>query len=243
MKKIIIIPLLILSCLILISNDESFKNNSKNNSMSADITEGGRLYDNWFGVRENIKKPNTVHPKYPKEGKASNKPLNTWRCKECHGWDYKGKDGAYSSGSHFTGIKGLTHLQDQPIVDIKKKLEANHVEFNSVLTVEDRNKITLFLSKGIFDMKKDIDPKTKIVKQGNPINGKSYFQTLCAQCHGQTGVEAEDMPDLRKLSLKNPWESLHKILNGQPGKEMPALGALDKQISIDILAYLQKVEK
>jgi len=24
---------------------------------------------------------------------------DTWRCKECHGWDYMGVDGAYGSGS------------------------------------------------------------------------------------------------------------------------------------------------
>ena len=32
---------------------------------------------------------------------------DTWRCKECHGWDYAGKDGAYGSGDHRTGIVGV----------------------------------------------------------------------------------------------------------------------------------------
>lgn len=240
MKKLIAIGLItIASCLILTAKDKD----TKKVSVIAEVAEGGRLYDKWFAVREELKKPKTVHPKYPKDGKASKKPANTWRCKECHGWDYKGKDGAYASGSHFTGIKGLGHLQDKSSLEIKKMFEAKHAEYKTVLSDEDKNKISLFLSKGIFNMDKKIIAKTKLVKSGNSAKGESYFQTLCAQCHGQTGMEVKDMPNLRKLSLKNPWESLHKILNGQPGEEMPALGALDKQISIDILAYLQKQVK
>ncbi len=36
---------------------------------------------------------------------------------------------------------------------------------------------------------------------------------------------------------------MHKILNGQPGADMPAMRALDMQISVDILAYLQTLPK
>ena len=28
--------------------------------------------------------------------------------------------------------------------------------------------------------------------------------------------------------MGNPWEVMHKILNGQPGEQMPALRALDR---------------
>ncbi len=38
--------------------------------------------------------------------------------------------------------------------------------------------------------------------------------------------------------MGNPWEVMHKILNGQPAENMPGLRALDPQITEDILAYI-----
>ena len=66
---------------------------------------------------------------------------------------------------------------------------------------------------------------------------------FAAACHGLDGKAEDEAPPLGKLSNKNPWETMHKILNGQPGEEMPALRALDKQITVDILAYLQTLPK
>ena len=68
------------------------------------IARGGRLYDKWFGENK-AEKPTGNHLAYPADGKY--KDDATWRCKECHGWDYLGKDGAYSSGKHATGIVGI----------------------------------------------------------------------------------------------------------------------------------------
>ena len=53
------------------------------------------------------KAPEQSHPLYPADGEYAAKPKANWRCKECHGWDYKGRDGAYAKGSHYTGIKGI----------------------------------------------------------------------------------------------------------------------------------------
>jgi thiosulfate dehydrogenase len=44
-----------------------------------------------------------------------------------------------------------------------------------------------------------------------------------------------------KLANDNPWEVLHKVINGQPNEEMPALIAFDIQVAIDVLAYLQRL--
>ncbi|MDI6800760.1 MAG: hypothetical protein QMD01_01690, partial [Thermodesulfovibrionales bacterium] len=71
----------------------------------AQLVMGGVLYDNWLA--ELRVKADKTHPSYPAEGKQ--KGAATWRCKECHGWDYKGKDGDYSKGNaRYTGIKGIT---------------------------------------------------------------------------------------------------------------------------------------
>ena len=63
--------------------------------------------------------PKGTHPAYPKAGKQ--KDSTTWRCKECHGWDYKGLDGAYAKGSHFSGTKGV-----RGVADIDRVLEIAH---------------------------------------------------------------------------------------------------------------------
>ena len=67
---------------------------------------GGMLYDKWYAV-VGAEAPTTSHPLYPADKKYAQKPKSNWRCKECHGWDYMGADGAYSSGKHATGIKGI----------------------------------------------------------------------------------------------------------------------------------------
>src|SRR3989337_2040312 len=70
---------------------------------TADASRGGLLYDKGWKVN-GVAEPTGNHPLYPTVGQKSG--ADTWRCKECHGWDNKGKDGAYSSGSHFTGLNG-----------------------------------------------------------------------------------------------------------------------------------------
>jgi len=57
--------------------------------------------------REQGRKPTADHAAYPHKGGKYGKDVS-WRCKECHGWDYKGKDGSYASGAHATGIKGIS---------------------------------------------------------------------------------------------------------------------------------------
>ena len=79
------------------------------------IAEGGRLYDKWW-AEYNLEKPSTTHPAYPKAGKKTG--ASTWRCKECHGWDYVGKDGRYSSGSHYTGFEGVWDQRSEHMEDV-----------------------------------------------------------------------------------------------------------------------------
>ena len=50
-----------------------------------DIARGGQLYDNWMDVLE-LDPPPGRHPAYSAAGQKDG--AATWRCKECHGWDY-----------------------------------------------------------------------------------------------------------------------------------------------------------
>ena len=205
------------------------------------IAEGGRLYDNWIKITDADDPPMTTNPAYPKEGKK--RKATTWRCKECHGWDYKGKIGAYAKGSHFTGVAGIRSsdgADPAKIVAILK--DKNHGIKKEMMTPDEMKKVALFVSKGQVDMDKFIDPKSKAIK-GDKAKGRDYYETLCGNCHGLDGNKIKDMVAVGKVASGNPWETLHKMLNGQPDEKMPALRALPTQISVDILAYAVTLPK
>jgi thiosulfate dehydrogenase len=205
------------------------------------ISRGGQLYDKWWAVLEHDA-PAQTHPAYPATGKK--KGADTWRCKECHGWDYKGVDGAYGKGSHRTGIKGVRGAQGidpARIIEILK--DETHGLTEDMLPSSGMEKLALFVSLGQIDMDRYIDRATKKAR-GDALRGAQFFQTICANCHGYDGKEMnfsdEDEPEfVGTVAVDNPWEALHKIRFGQPGFPMVALGVLEVQSQVDILAYIQ----
>jgi len=201
-----------------------------------DIAHGGLLYDNWLKISQGTPPAKGTHPSYPKQAKK--KGSATWRCKECHGWDYKGKDGAYRKGSHFTGIKGIREAVGKDVDVIVAVLKDDtHKLTDEMMSADDFNSLALFVSQGQVDMDKYINPETREVK-GNLEKGAGYFNTICARCHGLDGRKIKDMKvTIGKVANANPWETLHKIRNGQPGEEMPALRALPVDIALDALVY------
>jgi len=202
---------------------------------------GGQLYDKWWAVTE-ADAPQTTHPAYPAAGKK--KGAATWRCKECHGWDYKGKDGAYAIGSHYTGIKGVRGVAGADPERIHAILmNDTHGFTERTMPHSAMEKIALFLSKGQLDMDRYIDRATKAAR-GNPRRGAQFYQTICAVCHGFDGKEInfkdEQKPEyIGTVAQENPWETLHKIRFGQPGVGMVSLTVLDVEDQVDILAYAQ----
>jgi mono/diheme cytochrome c family protein len=70
------------------------------------LSGGGILYDMWWAVT-GADEPTGDHPLWATQNTNTRTGPDTWRCKECHGWDYRGADGAYGSGSHFTGFVGV----------------------------------------------------------------------------------------------------------------------------------------
>ena len=67
--------------------------------LSQDIIQGARLYDNWYAAL-NVLPPAGNMPIWARQTTNSRSGGDTWRCVECHGWDYRGSFGAYGSGSH-----------------------------------------------------------------------------------------------------------------------------------------------
>lgn len=205
------------------------------------ISRGGQIYDNWISALE-ADSPQAAHPSYPAAGKR--KGADTWRCKECHGWDYRGKDGAYSKGSHFSGVKGIRNWVGRNPADVVKVIrDGTHQYTESMISAKAADKLGLFVVLGQIDMDQYIDRASKAAR-GDPARGARLYQTVCSICHGFDGREInfKDEPKVEYIGTianDNPWETLHKIRNGQPGVAMVALSALSIQDQVDILAYAQ----
>jgi len=208
-------------------------------SLDYSIARGGRLYDKWF--KENDTPAQKVaNPAYPDQRKSKGKKGDDWRCKECHGWDYLGKDGSYSEGSHFTGVKGIRGAENMKADEIATILsDKNHGYTDNMLSDKDVQDLANFVTQGQIDMDVYIDRATKVA-QGDAKKGQAYYQTVCGGCHGLDGRAMDDLI-LGQVANKNPWETLHKIRNGQPDEEMTALRAFDIQISVDTLKYIQSL--
>ena len=201
------------------------------------LMRGGQLYDKWYKVID-ADAPKDPHPLYPADKEYAKKAGSNWRCKECHGWDYKGKDGAYAKGKHHTGIPGIAGKDGADPSAVKAILSKPPHGYGDKMDAADLDALAMFVTSGQVDMGAYIDASSKRAK-GDPARGKAAYDTLCAQCHGADGKMIEDMKPMGALAMGNPWENLHKILNGQPGEQMPALRALDIQIAVDILRYTQ----
>lgn len=105
---------------------------------------GGQLYDKWYAVT-GAKAPDTMHPLYPSSGNYAAKPKSNWRCKECHGWDYRGADGAYKSGKYATGIKGIDGAADLSADQIIALLKAPEHAYGDKLSGADLQDLATFI--------------------------------------------------------------------------------------------------
>lgn len=205
---------------------------------------GGRLYDNWFAELK-VRPPKRIHPSYPKTGRK--KGSSTWRCKECHGWDYKGKEGNYSSGSHTTGIRGIRAMVGKDPILVEKILrDSTHAYTPLQLSPIAVKALAAFVVNGQIDMSDWIDEKAKA--KGESGRGRVFFRTLCAICHGIDGQKMNfgtqiDPEYIGTVAKYNPWEVLHKIRNGQPGELMISLRALTLQQQADLIAYEQTLKE
>ncbi len=208
--------------------------------IESSMARGGLLYDKWYKVID-ADEPAESHPSYPADKKYADKPGANWRCKECHGWDYLGVDGAYASGSHASGIKGINGASGLPTATIIETLKGDAHGYGDLLNDQDMADLANFVSQGQVDMNPYIDQASKAPK-GDAVKGEAYYNTICAKCHGFDGKLPEDMKPFG-AQMGNPWEVMHKILNGQPAEQMPALRALDHQVTADIMSHMVSLPK
>jgi mono/diheme cytochrome c family protein len=244
---------------------------SDETDLDSELALGGRLYDKYWKELE-LEEPAGTHPSYPNTGKKEG--ATTWRCKECHGWDYKGAKGAYSSGSHFSGIKGIWQARNLTEIQIREVLESDSHKYDEVLDAPNLNLLVQFVKRGQVDMDKYINFSSK-QSLGNANKGYTSYKRYCVACHGDEGTSlnfgSPSKPEyVGYIANKNPWETVHKILNGHPGaimdrdqmhssmgmmqhhqkgrqgmwQKMPAMrDRLSEAEVSDLLAYLQSLQK
>jgi len=206
----------------------------------ASVANGGRLYDDWL-VHSGGQRQALPHPSYPPKANFANVANETWRCKECHGWDYKGDQGQYAKGNHATGIKGIRALANADPAKTMAVLQSSSHYFGAVLKYRDLQDLANFVSYGQIDMDTMIDPKSGL-SRGDAAKGQPHYRTMCAGCHGAEGRFVAKR-HLGKVSREDPWHRLHNMLNGHPDDTMPALRELDPKVTQDILAYIQTLQE
>ena len=223
----------------------------------ANLAYGGLVYDKWW--RASFQNPlptqpaaDSIHPLYPSTLNPMVGP-DTFRCKECHGWDYLGSEGVYgdAASTHYTGIKGITSVT--PTYNYNSDIEIwtflhdgdspagliDHA-FGDILSDDDIYNLTRFVLTVREELLVDngpanfIDPDKTI--NGNTLNGANLFASNpveggagCAdfRCHGPNGDFIFLKAPIGKLAQDNPWEVLHKIRFGQPGSMMVGITALN----------------
>lgn len=214
------------------------------------IAAGGKLYDKWWKAVPGVKEPAGDHPLWATQTTNKRKGLDTWRCKECHGWDYLGKDGVYGSGSHKTGFPGVMTAQAKSVDQLKAALKGStnpKHDFSSALDDAALTNLAIFLKHGLVDLKPVIDGKAKKPLRADAAHGKQ-LAAGCAMCHGPEGKKLNfgkpDQPEyVGTIAKDNPWEFLHKVRMGQPGSNPAMPSGVEMgwtlQDVLDILAYSQ----
>lgn len=218
----ILLAVLISAVLAACGGSSSTKNKNPTNTptpASAEILiQGGLLWDNVWDAKD-ATPSTTPNPLYEMRladpstnQKVTQDPENTWRCKECHGWDYKGKDGAYGEGSsHFTGFDGLLSKTSTLSLDYIKRYVRDGVTTPTgimhdygvsgpQLSDTDIEALATFiLGGGILDTDLYIFPRNSVFAKAGKCdqgNGQALYETgapktvtNCASsgCHGIDG--------------------------------------------------------
>ena len=214
-----------------------------NETIDDEVAKGGRLYDK-FWSELSIDPPSDDHPLWARRPDLESNErsgADTWRCKECHGWDYKAVAGAYGSGSHRTGFPGIlgTARSTDEIADLLAKEVATSPSahgYGSIegITDDDLRALAAFVTRGTLDTTQVIDGAGRFT--GSATAGKELFMgdfgviDGCVECHGEDGLSIPGDDDgftdfVGKIAGENAAEFQHKVRFGQPGTDMPSYAA------------------
>lgn len=246
MKRLLKAAMLLL-VLILIGTSLAYASETRKDM--PDLVVGAQLYDKWYAVL-NVSPPEGNMPIWSRQSTNTRSGADTWRCVECHGWDYKGVEGAYATGSHKTGFPSLMILvpqmtREEIVNHLKGGKDPQH-DFSAYLDDFSLQQLALFLKEGLMDDSEYIDSASLKVINGNVEHGKQLFQEVCAKCHGEDGKKivfrTEGIDEtLGAVARRDPYRFLHRTRFGVAGTEMPIGFMLGWKPADgrDILAYAQ----
>lgn len=215
-----------------------------------DMIRGGKLYDSWWGETQQ-EAPTENNPLWAKQTTDKAKGANTWKCTECHGWDYKGVDGVYGKGSHMTGFPGIMKANGKSPAEnlamLTGKINPDH-DFSGVMEEQDLVDLALFVSKGTVDV--DIALEKDGTPKGDVAAGKVVFDKICSTCHGPNGNAINfktpaAVEYLNHPATENPWQFLHRTRIGVTLWPMPSAAdnKLSEQDLANVLAYVRTLDK
>ena len=216
------------------------------------VVRGGLLYDKFWNA-SSAPRPKETHPlwsKRPDTESNTRTGSTTWRCKECHGWDYEGVNGAYATGSHKTGFPGILGTK-LSAAELLTSIAETHGYRKAGLKEAQLASLVQFVQEGVIDTKPWINEDGTF--KGDAARGKTFYESglggnkACRACHGVDGLKPpkgappgyEDF--VGTVAVKNPVEFLHKVRFGHPGSKMPAAadGTASLQDVIDLAAFAQ----
>jgi thiosulfate dehydrogenase len=213
------------------------------------LIPGAILYDRWYAALGK-EAPSGNMPIWSRQSTNSRSGPDTWRCVECHGWDYKGVEGAYSSGSHLTGFPNIRKLvADMDVTEIIAHLHGSKDpahDFSKYMDDATLNKLAQFLKYGLIDDDQYIDDISLKVKNADVDHGRQLYNQTCAACHGADGMlivfHTEGINEyLGSVANRDPWRFLHRTRFGVAGADMPVGAKLGwtTEDGRDVLAYAQ----
>jgi cytochrome c553 len=242
--------LALLAGLVLLAAQHAF--GEKHVQVPGDAIAGGRIYDNWI-VALDAPLPAGSHPLWDNQDFNERSGVITWRCVECHGWDYKGVDGAYGPYSaHYTGFRGLEDTvgatQEEVLRWLDGTLSSEH-NFQTVMSTTALNDLAAFLRTQ--QINTDLFLDSSGISLGDREEGRARYLRACASCHGDTGESINfgtaAMPlYLGDKAVADPWQTVHKMRFGTPNESaMPATETLGWSLRYvaNVLAHMQTLPR
>jgi len=218
--------------------------------IEGDVLRGGQLYYAWDRVL-GVPLPDHDQAIWKEVAPGQDYDPHTWRCVNCHGWDYRGSEGISPRAVvKRSGFPGLFEMVAEPEKKITSWLNgvrnAGH-DFSDYFSEQDYKDLSAFLSAGLIAPDFIADPDTRLVA-GTLSTGEEIYIEMCLSCHGVDGEKinfggAVAPLYLADISLHNPWRVSHVIRFGHLGINMPAGELTDVSFSqqIDLLTYTQSL--
>jgi thiosulfate dehydrogenase len=213
-----------------------------------DMLRGGRLYAAWDNLASDGL-PEEIHLLWP-ENIAGEFPARiTWRCVNCHGWDYLGSESksflTATRAMEYPNLFSMIAKSEEEILPLLNGETIPNHDFSTYLNEQDLRDLSAFLSSGLTLPKLIADWETFQV-QGTVEVGQQNFQEFCSFCHGLEGEKINLNTDqtpifLGDLAWSNPWRIAHIIRFGHHQTRVPPAELLGLSFSqqIDILAFTQ----